>query len=158
MKLYFLRHGPAVERSEWGGDDAERPLTGEGAVRIEREAQFIVRGALGIDSVISSPYRRALQTAEIVARSLGIPDQAIPDHRLGPGFDIDGLRALLAEFSDCDSVLLVGHEPDLSAVIGGVIGGGRIDLKKGSLACVALKNAAKIRGELLWLLPPAFIR
>lgn len=157
MKIYFLRHGPAAERASWSGDDSERPLTGDGASRIEQEAQALLRGGFCVDSIAASPCRRALQSAEIVARVLAFPDPLRIDPRLGPGMDLPLLREALGEFPDRESVLLVGHEPDMSAAIGELIGGGRLDLKKGSLACVAVKNAAKGRGELLWLLPPAFL-
>ncbi len=158
MRLYFLRHGPAVDRSEWDGDDSKRPLTPEGALRIELEAQSIVRADFGIEAIVSSPYVRAVQTAEIVARALGLSsERLVLDSRLEPGFDLARLRSLAGLFPDCGSMLLVGHEPGLSGAIGELIGGGRIDMKKGALACVAVENAAKSRGELLWLLPPAFL-
>ena len=50
--------------------------------------------------------------------------------------------------------MLVGHEPDFSETIGHLIGGGRLDLKKGALALVELEDRASTAGRLLWLIPP----
>src|SRR4051812_10479632 len=72
MRLYLLRHGPAVEREDWTGDDAERPLTTEG----ERATEKAIKGMrtlLRADEILTSPLRRARQTAELAAERLGLP-------------------------------------------------------------------------------------
>jgi phosphohistidine phosphatase len=157
MMLYFLRHGPALDRDEWNAADRERPLTPSGTERVERLAGFMAGLDLAIEEVITSPYIRARQTAAIVAQSLGLSDCLTEDSRLEPGFDLDAMNSLLTERAGLDSILLVGHEPDLSALLGTLIGGGRIGMKKGALACVKGVGPLDLRGELAWLLPPSIM-
>ncbi|MGC1380314.1 MAG: phosphohistidine phosphatase SixA [Candidatus Baltobacteraceae bacterium] len=154
MKCYFLRHGLAAEPAEWRGDDFDRPLTREGRERMEREAKAIADLALGLDVIVTSPLARARQTAEIVAQRLKMGARLIEDKRLGNGLGVDRLGALLAEHAGAESLMLVGHEPSMSATIGRLAGGAGIELKKGALACVELADPSSRTGTLLWLLPP----
>jgi phosphohistidine phosphatase len=109
------------------------------------------------DVILSSPLVRAQQTAEIVATGLDLRDRLVMDPRLGPGFDPRQLKALLAAHRDASTLLLVGHEPDFSETISRLIGGGRLDVKKGGLALVELEDRASLAGRLLWLLPPRML-
>jgi phosphohistidine phosphatase len=156
MKLYFLRHGEAGEPSEWAGDDALRPLTDEGRKRMAREARTLERLDLGVDRVISSPLVRALQTAEIVASALRRRDRLVEDSRLGPGFGPDRLAEMLKENKASRDLLLVGHEPSMSATIGHLTGG-TVTLRKGGLARVDVPDRAQLRGTLDWLFPPRLL-
>ncbi len=74
MKLYFLRHGLAGERSEWKGNDFDRPLTEDGKTKMAVEAATIAKLNLGLDAILTSPLVRAYQTAEIVAQKLKLMD------------------------------------------------------------------------------------
>ena len=152
MKLYFLRHGLAGERSEWKGDDAARPLTDAGIEKMKRIAATLSQLNLGLDAIITSPLARARQTAEIVAQELDL--KLIEDTRLAPGFNDEQLRAILLDHPGAETVMLVGHEPDFSETINALIGGGRIVCKKGGLALVDLANVQSRKGELVWLIPP----
>ena len=152
MKLYFLRHGIAADREEWQGRDFDRPLTPEGKDRMEREAKAIAKLGLSLDAIVTSPLIRAKQTAEIVASALKM--RASEDGRLGPDFDERRLAEILREQRDAKSVMLVGHEPNFSETISGIVGGGRIDLKKGGLAYVDIAGGGDISGALVWLIPP----
>jgi len=154
MKLYFLRHGIAADRDEWSGDDAERPLTAQGRKCMEHEAKALAHLGIEPDRIVTSPLRRAKETAEIVAERLGLDDRLAEDQRLAEGFDVNALAEMLRTYGDVDCLLLVGHEPDFSHTIGRLIGGARIDLKKGGLARVDIADAASREGELVWLLPP----
>lgn len=155
MKIFFLRHGVAVEAADWDGAEADRPLTPDGEAAVRREAAAIAAAGFGIAAVVSSPYARAARTAELVAEALGLPVRLDP--RLAPGFGAKRLPAVLGDLPEDAPVLLVGHEPDFSAAIGELIGGGNVEMKKGSLACVKLRDPADRRGELAALLPPAFL-
>jgi phosphohistidine phosphatase len=155
VKLYFLRHERAQERQEWTGDDVDRPLTDEGKLRIQRNAAAIVKFVTS-DIILTSPLTRARQTAEILATALHIEDILVEDGRLSPGFNKRVLAGILADYPGYRSILLVGHEPDFSATIRALIGGGRLVCKKGALACVRINatSSVSLTGELLWLLPP----
>jgi phosphohistidine phosphatase len=157
MKLLFLRHGIAEEGPEWLGKDYDRPLAAEGRQLIEREASGIASLDLGLEAIISSPLPRAIETARIVARELGMLAELRSEERLGPGFDARRLAAFLGDLLSAKTVMLVGHEPGISRTIADLIGGGRLRCKKGSLACVRLEDSEPLRGDLEWLLPPGFL-
>ncbi len=149
MKLYFLRHGIA-DWPDWDpARDHERPLTKDGVKKMKEQAKALADLDLKIDAVLSSPYTRAYQTADIVAGKLGLEVKTEP--RLAPGFNTDKLREIVASFDDDQALLLVGHEPTLSMIIADLTGGGRVQMKKGALARVDVNR--ELQGELVWLLP-----
>jgi phosphohistidine phosphatase len=155
VKLYFLRHGLAGDREDWAGDDALRPLTPEGIKKMEREAKTIAKLALQLDAIVTSPLVRAKQTARIVADELDLRDVLVEDEKLGLDFDLGGLRTVIEKHRAAEALMLVGHEPSMSRTIG-QIGGGRVELKKGALACVDIEPNS-MRGELLSLVPPKLL-
>jgi phosphohistidine phosphatase len=154
LRLYFLRHGQAAGRAEWQGEDAARPLTTDGKRRLQREGAALRALDPGLDLIITSPLLRAQQTAEIVASALGPGAKLTTDPRLAPGFGPGQLKALLAAHRGASALMLVGHEPDFSETVSHLIGGGRLDVKKGALALVELEDRAALAGRLLWLIPP----
>jgi phosphohistidine phosphatase len=157
MMCYFLRHGPAGDRETWQGTDSERPLTPDGRKRIAREARTIADLKLGLERIITSPLVRARETAEIVAGELDLRDALIEDSRIDIGFSTERLASVLRDHRDESAILLVGHEPSMSAVIGEVIGGGDIDFKKGAIACVEIVALSPPRGALVWLAAPKLL-
>lgn len=158
MKLYFLRHGAAVESEEWTGDDADRPLTADGRKALEREAKMFARLDLEPERIISSPLARAKETAEIIGERLDIRDRVIHDDRLADSFDLKRLSEVVKENADAECLMLVGHEPSLSHVIGELTGGTNVDLKKGGLARIDLADASSLSGDLVWLIPPKVLQ
>jgi phosphohistidine phosphatase len=157
VRVFFLRHGPAGDPAQWHGSDDERPLTADGTERVAREAKAIARLKLELDVIITSPLVRAKQTAMLVADALKERKRMIEDARLGVDFDASRLSSVLAEHEDADRLMLVGHEPSMSQTIGQLVGGARIDLKKGGLALVDLPDPASRQGQLLWLVPPKLL-
>jgi len=155
MRLYFLRHGRAVARDEWGGDDAQRPLTEEGVELVRAEADSLRRMTLDPTVIITSPLVRAVQTADSVAERLDLRGRLLHDERLAVGLDLDTLEELVRENDHAAAILFVGHEPDFSEIISGLTGGSRIVLKKGALARVDLPDHSVRRGHLVWLIPSA---
>jgi len=154
MRCYFLRHGIAVEPESWSGSDADRPLTREGRERMEREAKAIDELDLGIDCIVTSPLLRAKQTAEIVAARLGLRAKLVEDSRLADGFNWERLGETLSSHPDSESMVLVGHEPSMSATIGRALGNASIELKKAALAGVEFADRELPTGTLLCLIPP----
>lgn len=155
LRLFFLRHGPADRDQFQGDDNTLRPLVDRGRERMRAEADFIGRLDTGLDVVVTSPLVRARETAEILAARLGLADRVRQDARLGLDFCLEHLAGLLAGLpDDRRRVLLVGHEPSFSQVIGELTGGTRVVMKKGALARVDLTPGAGTRGHLVWLLQP----
>jgi phosphohistidine phosphatase len=153
VELYFLRHGIAAPRGDWGGDDAQRPLTEQGREEVARIAGLLARLAPALDAIVTSPFLRAAQTAEVVAEHLNLQDKVALDDRLAPGFDIGRLGKLLKKFPQAKALLLVGHEPDFTTTIGELTGG-RVILKKGGMAYVESADESLKRAVLVWLVQP----
>ncbi len=152
MQLYFLRHGLA-DWPDWdAAQDHLRPLTKEGIKKMKAEAKTLAQLGVQFDVILSSPYTRALQTADIVAGQFG--QEVIEDAGLAPGFNLERLREIVTRYPTAQALLLVGHEPTLSATITALIGGGRVIMKKGALARVEITSFEPLSGHLLWLLQP----
>lgn len=157
MLVYFVRHGIAEEADAWHGSDAERPLTDKGRAKMAAIGASLAGQKIEPDAILTSPLVRARQTAEIVAKELRMTGRVQDDERLAGGFDLRRLGAILNERAGAKSLMLVGHEPNMSAVIGHAIGDGRVEMKKGAVACVEFSDPASPRGELLWLAPPKIL-
>ena len=150
MKLCFLRHGEA-DWPNWDKPDDERPLTERGRKEMNRVAKFLERLKFSADAILASPLPRASQTAEIVAKRLGI--ELKTDPALAHGFNLARLRRLLGK-AESDCVMVVGHEPAFSEVIKELTGG-EIKLSKAGVALLEV-NRGCTSGKLLWLFPPKF--
>lgn len=153
MRVYFFRHGLA-NHDHWTGPDFERPLNEQGEQRTARAAGVLSDLDLKLGLILTSPLVRARQTAEILRDNL---DQVVDleiDDRLAPGFDIESLQAILRQYAASGNLMVVGHEPDFSEVIGDLIGGADVVVKKGSLARIDLYSRHPARGELVWMIPP----
>jgi phosphohistidine phosphatase len=156
MRLYFFRHGLANHDS-WDRPDFERPLNDLGKEKTARAAAVLSRLDLKLGLILTSPLVRARQTAEILVENLDLPVGLEIDDRLAPGFDIQDLQGLLRQYAAFGNLMVVGHEPDFSEVIGDLIGGADVVVKKGSLARVDLFDVHPANGELVWLLPPKML-
>jgi phosphohistidine phosphatase len=152
MKLCFLRHGEA-DWPNWDKPDDERPLTKRGRKEMKRVAKFLESLKFIPDSILTSPLPRASQTAEIVGHRLGIELQVEP--ALAHGFNLERLRRLLAK-RDAESVMIVGHEPEFSEVIGKLTGA-KIKISKAGVALVDINRSCS-SATLLWLFPPKFTK
>jgi phosphohistidine phosphatase len=160
MNLYILRHGIAVEPGSPGYEkDADRPLTPEGERKLLQIAEAMEALDLAFDLILSSPYLRARQTAEIVAEALKARRKLEFSDSLVPG----GSPKKLVEFLNRlqpppESVLLVGHEPYLSGLVSLLVAGNpslSMVLKKGGLCKLATESLAPGRcAALEWLLTP----
>lgn len=160
MKLYILRHGIAVERGTEGyEDDTRRPLTPKGERRMKQIARAMKKLELSFDLILSSRLIRARQTAEIVAKTLKLVDHLKFSEHLAPDGDSKNLiRDLDHLLQQPKSVLLVGHEPYLSDLLGTLLVGKstlHVNFKKGGLC---LLTADKLRhgpcATLEWLMTP----
>ena len=155
MRIYLLRHGKAMARAEWRQADELRPLTAEGERLVAAECAGIGRLTQGLELIVSSPLVRARRTAEIVADALRLRGALVDDERLGHGLHAAALARIVAAHPGVQNLMLVGHEPDFSATIAELIGGGRVDMKKGGLARVDVRGPGLDGGVLAWLLTPA---
>jgi phosphohistidine phosphatase len=157
LRLYFLRHGKALSRADWHQNDDLRPLTDGGEALVRAEGRAMKAMGLAPDVIVTSPLARACRTAAIVAEELGMSEQLVEDRRLAHGFDAGRLAEIVKDRAEAASLMVVGHEPDLSSTVAELTGGGRVDFKKGGLARVDVKSPQLDDGRLAWLLTPAQI-
>jgi phosphohistidine phosphatase len=159
--LYVLRHGIAVNRGDPAYPlDSDRPLTIKGIRRLRRISDGMRRMRVGFDLILSSPYRRALETAFVIAREYEAGQSVQTTQALKPEvLPEEVMRTLVDKFSTCGRLLLVGHEPQLSALISTLTSGSagaRPLLKKGGL-CKLQIDRLQAEGkcaQLVWLLTP----
>lgn len=148
MLIYFLRHAEAEDTSPQG--DAGRRLTDKGLQRSRQVGRALMAMDVIVDMVLCSPLQRALETADAVLESVDARLEVEDD--LAGNLDPDTLGDMLEAHGPAGNVLLVGHEPDLSRTISLLIGGGRIEMKKGAVACVETLAPVAGAGVLRWLL------
>lgn len=165
MRLFFLRHGEAVERTTWTGTEQDRPLTPAGRDEMEQVAAGLVALNLEIGAIISSGFARADATGQIAGHALGVSVESSDE--LSPGATLAGLLRILQAHAEASRILLVGHEPDFSHMIGELIAAphpASLVLKKAGCARVDLPQRIARRavaandlfgaGTLAWLLTP----
>lgn len=152
MLLCFLRHGKAEERGQ-GLSDAARRLTPRGIAEMEEAAAGLGAAGIKIQTLYTSPLVRAAETARIVAPALGIAQKAVrtEDCLASGSLTLGALQSLLEGPNTARNVLLVGHEPDFSEMVG-LLTGAALELKKGGLAVVETHRIEPRAGTLCWLL------
>jgi phosphohistidine phosphatase len=162
MQLYIVRHGIAIDREDPKcPPDPQRYLTEEGVEKTKQVAKGIA--ALGVtgDLFLTSPYVRALQTAEIFAGAL---EYAKPKIRqtdlLLPGAEPSLLFRELAKDKQASVVFLFGHAPQLDEIVSFALGAKRhlTGLKKAGVAFLELKRLSPPIAELVWLATPKMLR
>lgn len=164
MDLFILRHGEADKSSD-GGDFA-RPLTVDGKKDTTNVAKWLKTLGVKFDVILTSPLKRARQTASIVAKIFNIENKLMNSDELQPqGSRTELYRKLSSkQFQEESTVLLVGHEPYLSSLISDIISetdaSSRIVLKKAGLAKIRITShsAQTVQGELECLLTPKLVK
>src|SRR5258708_4070556 len=139
MELYILRHGIA-EEGKPGQRDSERALTDEGRKKLREVLRVAQRAGLNPDLMISSPYLRAVQTAEVAMDVLKYKGTLSQTPVLIPSSEPPAVWHEVRTHRDASSLMLVGHEPLLSQVVGYVLGAPSllVDMKKAALVRIDL--------------------
>jgi phosphohistidine phosphatase len=153
MQLVLLRHGKAEDHGHPSGDGA-RALVEKGREQV-KAAAFLLDGAdLLPDLVLTSPVRRALETAEVFCAMAGLPGPMVQGW-LACGMSPEVAAAELAAFRDFPRVAIVGHEPDLSGLASWLLEspGHAVEMRKGALACIECRPPVR-GGRLIYLIPP----
>jgi phosphohistidine phosphatase len=158
-RLYLLRHGIAVPHGTPGVPEDDRPLTAKGEKRVRQVARGLVKLELEPDRIVTSPLPRAHRTAEIVAEVLGLEDRLEVADVLRGGAGAPSIREWLRGRQEPE-LMLVGHNPDLTDLLGLLIGVSAnplpFELKKGGVA--ALQSDDGEHFSLTWLATPRLIR
>jgi phosphohistidine phosphatase len=153
VKLYFLRHAEAID----GADDDRRPLSPHGCEQAEELGKFLGKAEVLFDAAYTSPLVRARETARLVLDAIDSASRVRAER-------VDALRnetsqadfeGWLARLPDARRILLVGHEPTLSARVRAMLGMSRVkafEFSKGAVVCV--DTADRRTGSLKLLITP----
>ncbi|HEX7524369.1 MAG TPA: histidine phosphatase family protein [Candidatus Deferrimicrobium sp.] len=153
MRIYLVRHSEAVDRVP-PMPDAARYLSARGRVSF-REMARRFRDAGGLPSrIFTSPFLRAVQTAEILSETLRYDGEVVVDSRLAPGFDVSKLIAVLDDCPSEREIAFVGHEPDMGGLLTRLLSlPQQYAMRKGAIAALDLPIAGDpLRVDLAWLL------
>ena len=163
MELYILRHGEAGQRSSQASDRI-RPLTSAGKVEILEIAKALKIIGLKFDLVVTSPLKRAYDTAMIVSDIFKIGNKVQVWNELAPEGKRTEIYRKISQLREEDAVLIVGHQPLLGEIVNDMIHKAKpspcnLLLKKGGVVRLRLLSKSNIpRGELRWLLSPKILK
>jgi phosphohistidine phosphatase len=155
MIVYLLRHGIAEDTSDDGADES-RGLTDEGREKLSALLHRAAHAGVKPEVILTSPYKRALQTARLASRILGGPDPIVNDS-LVPHGSSRSLWNDLRDYHEANEVLMASHEPLLSNMASYFLNSPafQVEVKKGAM--IAIEFAAlrgEPRGTLRWMLIP----
>jgi phosphohistidine phosphatase len=141
MQVYLLRHGVAEE----GGasmNDADRALTAEGRQKLREVLRAAANAEVQPTLILTSPLKRAVQTAEIAKDILGCKNDLVRSKTLVPGATVDLVWEDIRAHRNEEQLMLVGHDPLFSHLGGYLLGSAslKIDFKKGSILRVDFEN------------------
>lgn len=160
MELYILRHGIA-EDAQAGQADSERALTPEGKKKLRSMLRVASNAGVTPSLILTSPYKRAIQTAQIAAEVLDYKAELLRTKALVPSSNPPPVWDEIRIHKDESVILLAGHEPLLSSLTAYLLGcpNLEIDFKKGALARLDLDRfGAEPHGVLKWMLAPKLVK
>lgn len=159
VTLYLVRHAIAAERGPDYPDDSRRPLTPKGADRFRESVAGLVMIDVELDEILTSPYVRARQTAELLAEGFVKPPKITNVHALAEGQPLDVIDTL-ARYAKRKRLAIVGHAPGIGDVAARLLGHRKtLDFKKGGVACIQVEALPLPRpGTLVWFMPPRILR
>ena len=75
-----------------------------------------------VDVIISSPLKRATQTAAVVANEIDHEEKVVIDNALRPGATWEQFQELLRRYSRKDAIMVVGHNPTMTEFLNKLLG------------------------------------
>lgn len=157
MQIYLLRHGIA-EEPRLGLPDSERALTREGREKLRRVLKRAGDAGVAPSLILSSPFRRALETAEVAAETLGYAANLVRTRALTPDASPVDTWEEIRVHKDETAILLASHEPLMSRLAAFLLDSPalRVDMKKAALVRVDCERfGPEARGVLKWMLTAA---
>ena len=162
MDIYLVRHALAEPRdaTRWP-DDSLRPLSSDGIELFRRAARGLLRLGIGVDVVLSSSYRRASQTAEILSEDAEWPRAEMCQALEPPAGVLASITML--EMRSESSLAVVGHQPELAAMASFLLTASedavRLEFKKGGVMCLRFTGGPRSgAGALRWSVSPKILR
>ena len=157
MEIYLLRHGIAEDAAP-GKPDAERALTAAGRQKLRRVLTRARAAKVEPDVILSSPYRRALETAEVAVEALGYHGKVVQTPALTPDANPHQTWEEIRTRRSEEAILLSSHEPLMSSLLAFLLNTPAllVDFKKAALARVDCDRfGPDPHGTLKWILTPA---
>jgi phosphohistidine phosphatase len=154
MEIYILRHGVA-EEPQTGQPDSERPLTPDGRKKLRHVLRMAASAGVTPSLILTSPYKRALQTAQLAAEILQYKSELLRTQALEPGSSPKTVWDEIRVHKDESGILLAGHEPLFSRLTAYLLGSPNllVEFKKGAMVCVEVERfPAEPHGLLRWML------
>lgn len=159
MFVYFVRHASAGTHKSDPVKDQKRALDEVGIEQCGNMGRALAAVDAHVDAILTSPLKRATQTAALVANEIAFEGKLEVSAALAPGATYAQFRDLLHKYAQQEAIMVVGHNPNLSEFLGRLLAGGGsrsgIDLKKGAVARVEVDRA---QGVLNWCLTPKVVR
>jgi len=159
MFLYFLRHASAGESLLTAKKDEKRGLDKDGIEQCGYIGRALAALGVQVEIIVSSPLKRAAQTASLVGNEMGHEGKLVMENALRPQASFSDFQKMLEKYARQDSMLLVGHNPNLREFLGRIISDSGceavVDLKKGAVAKVETRRNS---GSLSWILTPRILR
>lgn len=158
MILYLMRHANAGITRENPLLDNKRGLIKEGKDQCMLMARVMNTLKVQLDVVVSSPLKRACQTAQFVATEMGFESKIEISQALAPDAGYPAFQDMLARYGNREGVLVVGHNPNLFQFLGKIVtgnGGANLRMRKGAVAKVDFDRHPP---QLQWLIDPRTAR
>ena len=158
MFLYFLRHASAGKSMINPKKDERRPLDEDGILQCRYVGRLLANMDVQVDQIITSPLKRARQTASLVANELAFETALQVDDALRPEADFQQFQAMVARYGKYDAIMVIGHNPSFTEFFSKTIvrtGTAQVEFKKGSVAKVEMHGRS---GILHWLITPKIAR
>ena len=154
MQIYLLRHGISEDTSP----DSERALTSEGRENLRRLLQPAKAAGVAPSLILSSPYRRALETADEAVQVLGYDGKVVKTRSLLPNSSPFDVWEEIRKRPDESAILLASHEPLMSSLTAHLLASPAllVDMKKAALVRIDCERIGpEPKGVLKWMLTPA---
>ncbi|MBA3915579.1 MAG: histidine phosphatase family protein [Acidobacteriales bacterium] len=157
MIVYFVRHASAGTHLSSPKKDEKRPLDKIGLEQSAQMGRALASMDVQVDLILSSPLKRAVQTASLVGNELGYEGSLLFEDGLRPNASYSDFRKMLQKHANKQMVMVVGHNPSLSQFLGKSICNkdceASIDLKKGAAARVDIEQRS-----MLWCITPRVVK
>src|ERR1700686_4060302 len=159
MFLYFLRHASAGQRLTSAKKEEKRGLDKDGIEQCGYIERPLEAPGVQAEIIISGPLKRATQTASLVGNEMGHEGKLVMENALRPQASFSDFQKMLEKYARQDSILVVGHNPNLREFLGRIISDSGceavVDLKKGAVAKVEMRRNS---GSLSWCFTPRILR
>ena len=156
MELYLFRHGIAEDGAP-GSPDSDRELTEEGRRKVAEVVRTAKRAGVGPSLIVSSPYKRAVETAKIAIDGFGYKAELVQTPALVPHGHPEIVWSELREYREEPAILLAGHEPLMSHLIAYLLAspGLRVEMKKAAMVRIDVGSTGPApHGTLRWMIYP----